>query len=176
MAMDESSGPVQEQLANAIAIELGVAEALASLARDLDQVNGMAEVERLRTVVQDHVGALAALGRDAGDHSMDAAVSTGSSSRPTQADSSRNRTEIATLTTWLASPDSGVYLWIRSRPVGSMTEEPDALVEGHLLCDIAPLTGRSLACYRSPIGSLLTDWRPSDDAQRITDSSHDRAS
>jgi PDZ domain len=91
MAMDGLPGPVQEQSAKAIAIELGVAEALASVARALDQADGMAEVERLRTVVREHVGALAALGRDPVGHLMDGLVATGSGSRPTQAISSAER-------------------------------------------------------------------------------------
>lgn len=88
MATHASPGPVHERLANAIAIELGIAEALASVARALDQADGIAEVERMRIVVREHVSALAALGLDPGGHPLDAPVATESGSRPPQAISS----------------------------------------------------------------------------------------
>jgi hypothetical protein len=91
MATDASPGPVHERLANAIAIELGIAEALASVARAFDQADGLAEVERLRIVVREHVSALAARGLDPGGHSLDTPVATESGSRPTQAISSAER-------------------------------------------------------------------------------------
>jgi hypothetical protein len=88
MATDASPGPVHERLASAIAIELGIAEALARVARAFDQAAGMAEVERLRVVVREHVAALAALGLAPGRHSLDGPVATEIGSRPTQAISS----------------------------------------------------------------------------------------
>ncbi len=85
MATDASHGPVHERLANAIVIELEIAEALASVARAFDQADGIAEVERLRIVVREHVAALAAPGLAPGGHSLDEPVATESGSRPTQA-------------------------------------------------------------------------------------------
>jgi hypothetical protein len=91
MATHAFPGPVHQRLSNAIAIELGIAEALASVARALDQADALAEVERLRIVVREHLAALAASGLDLGDHSLDAPVATESGSRPTQAMSSAER-------------------------------------------------------------------------------------
>ena len=85
MAKDAFPGPVHERLANAIAIEVAIAEALASVARALDQADAIAEVERMRRVVREHVAAVAALGLDPGGHSLDA---TESGNRPSQAISS----------------------------------------------------------------------------------------
>lgn len=97
MATDASPGPVHERLANAIAFELGIAEALASVARALDQADGMAEVERLRIVVREHVAALAALGLDPGGLTVDTPAEAEKRGSPRQAISAAQR-EIAAAT------------------------------------------------------------------------------
>jgi hypothetical protein len=82
LATDASRGPVHERLTNAIAIELEITEALASVARGLDQGDAMVEVERVQEIVREHVAALAELGLGSGGNSLDA---TEGGSRPSQA-------------------------------------------------------------------------------------------
>jgi hypothetical protein len=77
MATDAFSGPVHERLTQAIAIEFEITEALASIARGLDQADAIAELERVRAVVREHVASLGALGLDAGRCSPDATESGG---------------------------------------------------------------------------------------------------
>lgn len=88
MAADATSVPVHKRLTNALDIELEIAKALASAVRALDQAGARAEVERLRTVVREHVAALAALGLDPGGPSPDTLAATESGGRPEQAISS----------------------------------------------------------------------------------------
>lgn len=88
MAADATSVPVHKRLTNALDIELEIAKALASAVRALDQAGSRAEVERLRTLVREHVAALAALGLDPGGPSPDTLAATESGGRPEQAMSS----------------------------------------------------------------------------------------
>lgn len=85
MTTDSTHAPVQRRLADALDIELGVAAALVSAARALDHVGAMAEVERLRTAVREHVDALEALGLDPGGPSPDTLPATEIGGGPTQA-------------------------------------------------------------------------------------------
>jgi hypothetical protein len=57
--------PVSERLAAVVAIERGNDEALTRVAQVVDPAEGLAEVERIRDVVRDHLSALTALSPDA---------------------------------------------------------------------------------------------------------------
>lgn len=134
MAANATSAPVHKRLANALDIELGIAEALASAARALDQAGAMAEVERLRTVVREHVAALAAVGLDPGGPSPDALAATESGGRPTQAISSAQQGFAATTQAY-----ADLYTTARASASPSCVTLP---------CDISPTTSRGSGSWR----------------------------